>query len=131
MKKPPLWLPPTTDKPLEVSLIVGSFKYTPIKHTLFKLTLPKSQPPPTHPDEPSFHPLPEITHTFRPGERIPPSFISGIFAVATLAPWVVLLGLVSSLFIFDSIILYPNSGLRFLTEPQNCIHIRFCPSLCS
>lgn len=96
MSKNPAWLPPTTDFPLDVSLIIGSFKYEPIHQLLFRTDLPRSQPPPTNPEEAHYHVQPEIQHTFRPKEKIPPKFISGIFALATLSPWVVLIGLVCS-----------------------------------
>ena len=95
MAKPPMSLPPTTSSPLHVSLIVGSFKYSPLKADLFDLALPASAPAPQHPDEATFHPLPEIHHTFRPDPKSPPQIISLVFAGAVLAPWVVLLGLVS------------------------------------
>jgi oligosaccharyltransferase complex subunit delta (ribophorin II) len=94
MSKPPTWLPPTTDSPLDVSLIIGSFKYEPFQSTIFQLTLPKSQPAPTSPEEVHYHPQPEIQHTFRPKAKIPMKAISGFFALATVAPWFILLGLV-------------------------------------
>ena len=106
MAKPPPSLPPTPavsnsthtlDKPnpLTVSLILGSFKHEPLHARLFDLVLPVSQPAPSHPEEASFHPLPEIKHTFRPDPTSPPKIISMIGAGVVLAPWVVLLGLVS------------------------------------
>ena len=94
MKKPPVWLPPTTDAPIQVQLIIGSFTYDPFKHTLFDLQLPHSQPAPQHADEKMYSVRPEIAHTFRPEQKIPPKFISWVFALATLSPWVILLGLV-------------------------------------
>ena len=96
MAKPPVSLPPTTSSPLRVSLIVGSFKYSPLKADLFDLALPASAPAPQHPDEATFHPLPEISHTFRPEQKVPPKFISAVFSGLALAPWLVLLGLVST-----------------------------------
>ncbi|KAI0070111.1 oligosaccharyl transferase delta subunit [Panus rudis PR-1116 ss-1] len=94
MAKPPASIPPTTaDVPLKVELIIGSFVHSPLKVELFDLFLPASQPAPQHPDEPSFHPLPEIHHTFRPEQKLPPRFISAVFAALVLSPWVVLLGL--------------------------------------
>lgn len=94
MKKPPVWLPPTTDAPIQVQLIIGSFKYEPFEHTLFDLQLPRSQLPPQHPDERMYGVQPEIAHTFRPEQKIPPKFMSLVFALATLSPWAVLLRLV-------------------------------------
>ncbi|KAH8101107.1 Oligosaccharyltransferase subunit Ribophorin II-domain-containing protein [Cristinia sonorae] len=94
MAKPPASLPPTTSTdPLKVTLIIGSFTHDPFKVDLFDLFLPASQPAPQHPDEPSFHSLPEIHHTFRADPKLPPKFISAAFAGLVLAPWVVLLGL--------------------------------------
>lgn len=95
MSRPPVSLPPTTTSPLRVSLIVGSFNHSPLKADLFDLVLPVSAPPPQHPDEATFHPLPEIQHTFRPDPKSPPKVISLVFSGVVLAPWIVLLGLVS------------------------------------
>lgn len=94
MSKPPLYLPPTTDEPLKVSLIIGSPDYDPLSVRLFDLVLPRSKPAPVHPDEVKFHPQPELFHTFRPDQKVPPKFISLVFTGVVLAPWVVLLGLV-------------------------------------
>ncbi|TCD65741.1 hypothetical protein EIP91_002271 [Steccherinum ochraceum] len=94
MAKPPASLPPTTaSDPLKVELIIGSFVHSPLKMDLFDLFLPASQPAPQHPDEPSFHVRSEIHHTFQPDPKLPPKFISAVFAALVLAPWVVLLGL--------------------------------------
>ncbi|KAF4618573.1 hypothetical protein D9613_009961 [Agrocybe pediades] len=91
---PPLSLPPTPNSdPLSVSLIIGSSKYDPISVELFDLILPPSLPAPAHPDESTFHPQPEIKHTFRPENKLPPRFISAVSVGLVLAPWVVLLGL--------------------------------------
>lgn len=94
MAKPPLSLPPTSDAPLKVSLIIGSSLYAPVQVDLFDLVLPASLPAPVHPDEESFHVRPEIKHTFRAKEKVPPRPISAFFALAVVAPWVVLFGLV-------------------------------------
>ncbi|KAG5635309.1 hypothetical protein H0H81_011771 [Sphagnurus paluster] len=93
MAKPPLSLPPTSDAPLQVTLLIGSPLHSPLSVALFDLVVPASQPAPVHPDEASFHPLPEIHHTFRPEQKLPPKPISAIFSVLVLSPWVVLLGL--------------------------------------
>ncbi|KAJ8474677.1 hypothetical protein ONZ45_g15869 [Pleurotus djamor] len=93
MAKPPVSLPPTSTSPLKVTLIIGSFVHTPLKVELFDLIVPASHPPPQHPDESSFHPLPEIQHTFRPEQKLPPKILSMAFSGAVLAPWLVLLGL--------------------------------------
>lgn len=96
MTRPPASLPPTTaSNPLSVSLILGSFEHAPTKFEIFDLYLPESQPAPQHSDEPTFHPLPEIVHTFRAEQKVPPKFISAVFAGLAVAPWFVLLGLVS------------------------------------
>ena len=94
MSKPPLSLPPTTDVPLNVTLVIGSSLYSPLSVHLFDLVVPRSAPAPIHPDEASFHPLPEIKHTFRPDQKLPPRPVSAIFTVLVLFPWVVLLRLV-------------------------------------
>lgn len=95
MQRPPASLPPTTaSNPVSVSLILGSFEHSPSKFELFDLYLPESQPPLRHPDEPTFQPLPEIAHTFRPEQKVPPQFISTVFAALVTTPWIVLAGLV-------------------------------------
>ncbi|EPQ52216.1 oligosaccharyl transferase delta subunit [Gloeophyllum trabeum ATCC 11539] len=97
MAKPPSSLPPTTTEPVKVQLLLGSFKHSPSKFDLFELTVPASAPPAQHPDEASFHPLPPIEHTFRPEQKVPPKFVSAVFSALVVAPWVVLLGLWSTL----------------------------------
>ncbi|TFK34474.1 oligosaccharyl transferase delta subunit [Crucibulum laeve] len=97
LARPPLSLPPTTDAPLKVSLIIGSSQYSPLSAELFDLILPLSHPAPVHPDEASFHVLPEIKHTFRPEQKLPPRVISAFFAGLVVAPWAVLLGLWSQI----------------------------------
>ncbi|KAJ7169692.1 oligosaccharyl transferase delta subunit [Mycena filopes] len=98
MAKPPLSLPPTTNSSIEVTLIVGSPKHSPLKIALFDLTLPESHPPAQHPDEASFHLLPTIEHTFRAEQKVPPRPISALFSGLALAPWAVLIGLWSQVF---------------------------------
>jgi len=97
LRKPPTGLPPTTGQPLKVSLILGSFQYEGAVIPLLDLTLPPSGVVPPHPDEVSYHPQPEIHHTFRPEQKVPYKLISFVFAGLTLAPWVLLLGLLSRL----------------------------------
>ena len=99
MARPPASLPPTTDRPLAVSLILGSFVHDPATFDLFDLYVPASSTHPPHPDEASFHPQPPIAHTFRPEQRSPPKVVSAFFAALVLAPWVVLLGLVRRVFL--------------------------------
>lgn len=94
MARPPASLPPTGSNPLKVSLYLGSFVHDPSEHELFDLVVPPSQTPVHHPDEVAFHARPEIVHTFRPEQKLPPKFISAVFTLALAAPWVVLLGLV-------------------------------------
>jgi len=98
MAKPPLSIPPTTTSPLQVTLIIGSPSHSPLKIELFDMTLPESHPAPQHSDEASFHLLPEIVHTFRAPQKVPPRPISALFAGVTLAPWAVLLALWSQVF---------------------------------
>ncbi|PCH35276.1 oligosaccharyl transferase delta subunit [Wolfiporia cocos MD-104 SS10] len=93
MARPPVYLPPTTTNPLIVTLMLGSFEYAPVQHDLFNLVLPASQPPPQHPDETRFAPLPEITHTFRPEQRTPAKAASAFFAAFVYWPWLILIGL--------------------------------------
>ncbi|KAF9653535.1 hypothetical protein BDM02DRAFT_3257640 [Thelephora ganbajun] len=98
MARPPRSLPPTSpDSTLKVSLIVGSFVHTPLTVDLFDLIVPASQPVAPHPEEVRYHPQPAIEHTFRPEQKTPPAFISAVFSVLVLAPWVVLVGLWSQL----------------------------------
>ncbi|KAF8995584.1 oligosaccharyl transferase delta subunit [Cyathus striatus] len=94
VSKPPLSLPPTSlNDPLSVTLILGSTIYSPLKVDIFDLVLPPSLPVPAHPDEASFHVLPEIQHTFRPEQKLPPRPVSALFSLMVIAPWVVLVGL--------------------------------------
>lgn len=94
MARPPPSLPPTTDRPLAVSLILGSFVHDPATFDLFDLYVPASATPAPHPDQAAFHSQPPIAHTFRPEQKLPPKAVSAFFAALVLAPWVVLLGLV-------------------------------------
>lgn len=80
--------------PLRVTLIIGSFNHESFTQSLFDLYLPESQPAPQHPDEPMYHVLPEIQHTFRPEPKTPYVLFSGIGTCAVVAPWVLLIGLV-------------------------------------
>jgi oligosaccharyltransferase complex subunit delta (ribophorin II) len=92
LSRPPLSLPPTPKgDPLKVTLLVGSSQYDPISVEVFDLVLPRSQLAPEHPEEITFHPRPEIKHTFRPDHTLPPQFISAIFVGLVLSPWAVLL----------------------------------------
>ncbi|KAH7886957.1 Oligosaccharyltransferase subunit Ribophorin II-domain-containing protein [Phlebopus sp. FC_14] len=93
MARPPPSLPPTTDRPLQVSLILGSFVHEPAKYDLFDLYIPASSTPAPHPDEALFHVLPPIVHTFRPEQKLPPKAVSAIFTVMVLSPWILLLAL--------------------------------------
>ncbi|KAI0738966.1 oligosaccharyl transferase delta subunit [Daedaleopsis nitida] len=93
MARPPASLPPTGSNPLKVSLYLGSFVHDPSEHELFDLIVPPSQSPAQHPDEAAFHSRPEIVHTFRPEQKLPPKFVSAVFTLLLAAPWVVLLGL--------------------------------------
>ncbi|KAH0580812.1 hypothetical protein H2248_011971 [Termitomyces sp. 'cryptogamus'] len=93
MAKPPLSLPPTSNTPLKVTLLIGSHLHSPLKLELFDLVVPASQPLPVHTEEPNFRPLPEIHHAFRPDQKMPPRPISAIFSVVVVAPWAVLLAL--------------------------------------
>jgi len=98
VRKPPTALPPTSaDQPLKVSLILGSFKREGAIIPVFDLTLPPSGTVPPHPEETSYHVQPEIQHTFRPDQKLPPKPISFVFAGLTLAPWALLVGLLSQL----------------------------------
>lgn len=64
-------------------------------YDLFDLSLPPSASTPPHPEESTFHVQPEISHTFRPDQKLPPKVISLVFAGLVLSPWALLLGLVS------------------------------------
>ncbi|KAF8068876.1 oligosaccharyl transferase delta subunit [Lyophyllum atratum] len=93
MARPPLSLPPTSDAPLQVSLLIGAPTHSPLAVSLFDLIVPASHPAPVHATEASFHPLPEIHHTFRPEQKLPPKPISAVFSAVVLAPWIILLGM--------------------------------------
>lgn len=68
--------------------------HDPLQAHLFDISIPPSAPPPQHPEEATFHPLPEIQHTFRPEPKLPPKVISASFTAVALAPWLVLLSFV-------------------------------------
>ena len=90
-------LPPTPNSnPLRVTLLIGSSLHDPLSVELFDLILPPSLPAPEHPDAASYHLLPEIQHTFHPDHKVPPRFISAVSAALVVAPWIILLSLVSS-----------------------------------
>jgi hypothetical protein len=130
MAKPPLYLPPTADTPLQVSLLIGSPSHSPLAVSLFDLKIPPSHPAPVHPDEASFSPLPEIHHTFQPDQKLPPRPISAIFSLVVLTPWLVLLGLVRvvALLIYDNSEIF-DSGRKFLLASHICSPPAFCHSL--
>jgi len=97
--RPPASLPPTPNAsvPLSVTLIVGSFKHSPLSESLFDLYIRAPHTAPPHPDEASFHPLPEIFHTFQPDPKTPNVVFSAVGTALVVAPWVVLIGLWSSI----------------------------------
>lgn len=87
-----------------MTLILGSIKLAPIRMELGKVQLPRSAltaPPrkrhdlPPREGEPAFQPEPELFHTFREDEKLVGGFKSVIGTIAVLAPWTVVLGLVS------------------------------------
>ena len=82
-----------------MTLLIGSSLHDPLSVELFDLILPRSLPAPEHPDAPSYRPLPEIKHTFRPDHKSPPRFISAVSALVVVAPWVILLSLVKTFFV--------------------------------
>jgi len=94
--KPPVSIPPTPDEtPLQVTLMLGSFKYTGAQYKLFELHLPRTQPAPQHAEAHLYRYKPLIAHTFREDPKLPPRIVSLVFAATVLAPWVVLIGLLS------------------------------------
>jgi oligosaccharyltransferase complex subunit delta (ribophorin II) len=101
MARPPPSLPPTSTNPLRVTLLLGSFVHSPAKIELFDLYLPASHAPAQHPEEASFHPLPTIKHAFRPDQKVPPKFISAVFAAIVISPWILLLALVRAFFLLN------------------------------
>lgn len=97
MSRPPASLPPTTDAPLSVSLILGSFTHSPATVPLFNLKLPASAPVPTHPLAKHYAPQPLIAHKFNPEPSQPPQAISAVFTMVALTPWIVLVGLLTQI----------------------------------
>ncbi|KAG9126791.1 hypothetical protein FRC07_001990, partial [Ceratobasidium sp. 392] len=97
ISRPPISLPPTTDAPLSVSLILGSFTHSPATVPLFNLKLPASAPVTPNPLEKHYAPQPLIAHKFNPEPSQPPQLISAVFTVAAVAPWVILIGLLSQI----------------------------------
>ncbi|KAG8688137.1 hypothetical protein FRC08_011600 [Ceratobasidium sp. 394] len=97
LSRPPISLPPTTSSPLSISLILGSFTHSPQTVPLFNLKLPASAPVTPHPLEKHYAPQPLIAHKFNPEPSQPPKLISAVFTVAALAPWLILVGLLSQI----------------------------------
>jgi len=96
--RPPPSIPATSETSiLNVDLILGSYTIASSTLQLFKLRLPASLPVVPHPEEVFYHPQPEIYHTFKGEQRTPRTEISGVFGVIALAPWVLLLALLSQL----------------------------------
>lgn len=120
MAKPPSSLPPTTSSPLKVSLLLGSFEHDPARYELLDLVLPASQPAPQHADEATFSLLPEIAHTFRPDQKLPPKAISAAFSALVTAPWLALFFLVR----LNSLC---SQCLRYLAQPQSMVYLRIPP----
>jgi hypothetical protein len=132
MARPPSSLPPTTSAPLKVTLVLGSFVHTPTKFELFDLYLPLSHPAPQHPDEPSFHLLPTIEHTFRPDPKLPPRAISAFFAGLVISPWFILIGLVCLLFwAFLRALIYDVCSGTGSTQASPIFSLRVSPFLLS
>jgi oligosaccharyltransferase complex subunit delta (ribophorin II) len=103
MNKPPSGLPPTVAaQPLRADLLLGSFVHGPTTLPLFDIIMPASGTAPASPEESTYHPLPEIVHTFRPEQKLPVTALSGLFALAVLAPWPILLFLVCAIHIISS-----------------------------
>ncbi|KAG8917092.1 hypothetical protein FRC02_003358 [Tulasnella sp. 418] len=97
LRKPPVGLPPTSDHPLNVTLLLGSYTYTSNSFPLFDISLPPSGTPPPHPEEFQYAPQPEIFHTFRAEQKHPFKVVSLIFAALAVTPWAILLALLSNL----------------------------------
>ncbi|KZT60929.1 hypothetical protein CALCODRAFT_480321 [Calocera cornea HHB12733] len=98
MRRPPPQLPPTpTATPLNVTLLLALPPHAPLSLHLLQLQLPLSEPAPIHPEDHLYHPQPELFHTFRPDERVPPRVVSLLGAGAVGAPWLVLLLLLGNL----------------------------------
>ena len=103
MNKPPSELPLiVAAQPLRADLLLGSFVHGPTTLPLFDIVMPASGTAPASPEESTYHPLPEIVYTFRPKQKLPVTALSGLFALAVLAPWPILLFLVCAIHIISS-----------------------------
>lgn len=81
------------DGTVEVSLIIASFgKAVPLMHHVATLTVEDGagQQPPETPVR--YAAKPEITHTFRQAETMPPVLVSVVFSMTLAAGFIVLLG---------------------------------------
>ncbi|KAL3900693.1 MAG: hypothetical protein SGCHY_001150 [Lobulomycetales sp.] len=76
--------------------------------------------------EPSFSPLPEITHVFRKPEKMPYQWVSFIFAVAVLTPWVFLLRMWSLLDVNIGNLFALGSGMAMYGSAFMCSLVAFC-----
>lgn len=79
-------------QPSKSLLLFGLFVHSPAQCDLYDLVVPESRPPPQYQDKAYFHPLPEITHSFRPEQRISAKVASAFFAMFVFWLWFVLLG---------------------------------------
>ena len=117
-----------------MTLLIGSSLHDPLSIELFDLILPHSLPAPQHPDVASYHPLPEIKHTFRPDHKPPPRFISAVSAALVVAPWVILLNLVSFFFfplaVPPPIVYHSTNGNHSGLKLPRAQHIFFLPLFC-
>ena len=88
--------------PVEATLLLSSPGTKPLKWDLGSLTLPissqdvprKRHDLPPRAGEPAFAPLPEITHTFRPDEKVIGTTKALVGVVALILPWGFLFALV-------------------------------------
>ena len=115
-----------------MTLIIGSSFHDPLSVELFDLILPPSLSPPEHLDAASYHPLPEISHTFRPDHKVPPRFISAFSTGLVGTPWVILLTLVSVFPLhclrWSVLTTINNSGLKLPLAQHTFFLSTFCHS---
>ncbi|CAG8559478.1 7308_t:CDS:2 [Acaulospora morrowiae] len=101
-------------------LIIGTFSHNhPIKYHIgtIEIDVPSSPPKPT---SVVYGPKPEISHIFRPDEKLPPIWLSSAFVLIVLTPWIFLIGAWMHLRVNVSLITkmpsFPLSSLLFLSS---------------
>lgn len=84
------------------NLVIGTFSHNrPLNYHIGTVEIDLPATPSETDSQFVYGPKPEISHIFRPTEKLPPIFLSYSFALITLTPWMFLVISVSISFIFS------------------------------